>query len=181
MKIWKECREAPNYLINNFGEVKSKERTVRNNPSRGVRTVKSRVLSQKTKTNGYKEVNLYLETNKRKMFYVHRLVVANFIGPIDDGYEVNHIDGDKSNNFIDNLEIVTASENRKHAHHVLGQKAPCYKGQEHPRAKLSRDTVIRIRDDYQNGMKPLALSKKYGTPKSTICKIIYRKTWRHIA
>lgn len=50
---------------------------------------------------------------KPKKWLVHRLVAACFLGPID-GYEINHIDRDTTNNHVDNLERVSASENQKH-------------------------------------------------------------------
>lgn len=62
---------------------------------------------------GYKAVKL-LVGGVRKQFYVHRLVAREFLGQID-GMVVNHIDGDKSNNDVSNLEICTQKENQQHA------------------------------------------------------------------
>ncbi|QQV88768.1 HNH homing endonuclease [Acinetobacter phage Liucustia] len=65
---------------------------------------------------GYKFVRIHnRETQGAKQFYVHRLVAEVFIGDIK-GKQVNHIDGDKSNNDVSNLEIVTPSENIRHSH-----------------------------------------------------------------
>lgn len=60
----------------------------------------------------YYKVRLY-KKGKRKSYYVHRLVAWCFIGEVN-GMEVNHKDRDPSNNRLENLEIVTASENQKH-------------------------------------------------------------------
>lgn len=59
---------------------------------------------------GYKRIRL-LKNKKRISKYIHRLVYQTFIGDIPKGYEINHIDHNKSNNHISNLEIVTHSEN----------------------------------------------------------------------
>lgn len=63
---------------------------------------------------GYKKVTL-CQGAKKQSFLVHRLVALCFLGPVPDGMEVNHIDGNKANNAADNLEYVTPSENRLHA------------------------------------------------------------------
>lgn len=67
---------------------------------------------------GYKCVNIKRVKNGKVIYnlreYVHRLVVFTFIGDIDENHEVNHIDFNKSNNHICNLEIVTRAENMRH-------------------------------------------------------------------
>ena len=68
-------------------------------------------VEQFSKTGGHFG-NRYLFTHGQ---YVHRLVAEAWIGPIPDRYQVNHIDGNKWNNKLDNLEITTASENIRHA------------------------------------------------------------------
>lgn len=63
---------------------------------------------------GYKTVGL-ARSGENKMFNIHRLVATVFIGDIPEGYVVNHIDGNKSNNDVANLEIITQKENIQHA------------------------------------------------------------------
>lgn len=136
-------------------------------------------LSQKTKSNGYKEVCLYID-KKPYMKYVHRLIIETWSIPIQQGKQVNHIDGDKSNNCIENLEVVTPSENSKHSYHVLGNKAPVMKGEKHPNAKLTKDEVLQIRHMFKKGLDARLMAKTFNTPLSTIRKICYRQTWKHI-
>lgn len=64
---------------------------------------------------GYLAVKLRKCNGKRKQFYVHRLVAMMFIPNTINLPDINHIDGDKSNNHVSNLEWITKSENSKHA------------------------------------------------------------------
>ena len=63
---------------------------------------------------GYYQIKLR-RNKKRYPVYVHRLVWETFNGPIPEGYEINHIDHDKSNNTLENLELVTHRDNLKKA------------------------------------------------------------------
>lgn len=71
---------------------------------------------------GYQTIQLWRD-NRGHMFMVHRIVAAAFIGPLPDGKEVNHIDGDKGNNGVANLEYVTRSQNMIHAYDTGLRKA----------------------------------------------------------
>lgn len=72
------------------------------------------VLSPSTKSSGYKHLALH-DGNKAKYFMVHRLLAMAFIPNPRNLEQVNHIDGDKTNNSLDNLEWVSRSDNVKHA------------------------------------------------------------------
>ena len=85
-----------------------------------------KLMSLSSNGNGYLYVSLRLG-NKRKNHYVHRLVAETFIGEIPDGYVINHIDYDKANNKVTNLEIVTQLENVLHS--VPNMKKPRPKGE----------------------------------------------------
>lgn len=70
---------------------------------------------QKNKTNGYWSVNITVPGDKKRL-YIHRMVAETFKPNPNSKYlEVNHIDGDKDNNHIDNLEWLTPIENKEHA------------------------------------------------------------------
>lgn len=91
------------------------------------------VLSQTANTNGYMRVFLCCE-GKQRTAYVHRLVAEAFIENPLHKVEVNHIDGDKTNNSADNLEWCTHSENQKHRFHVLGKT--------HTKEKMAKITQL---------------------------------------
>ena len=72
-------------------------------------------LKTYTNKNGYKYIMLY-NCNKRKNLLIHRIVAQTFISIINPGMTVNHIDGNKLNNDVKNLEIISSSENQLHAY-----------------------------------------------------------------
>lgn len=99
-EIWKDIKDYEGYYqISNFGNVKN------------IKT--NRILTGDTNSAGYRRVILYTPVKKR--FFIHRLVALHFCNGYSDDLVVNHIDGNKTNNYYKNLEWVTKSENDKHA------------------------------------------------------------------
>jgi hypothetical protein len=106
------------YQISNLGRVKALEREVKNSGALGQqKTITKHELIKKQSFNhqGYCQVSL-MKDGKRKTCRVHRIVAEHFIVPTSAAAgEVNHIDGNKANNRVSNLEWVTPSENVQHA------------------------------------------------------------------
>jgi len=100
------------YQVSNFGNVRSLERKVKH--SSGSIKIQSGKLLTKSKSKGYERVLLSF-LGKVKCFQVHRLVAETFIPNPHNNPQVNHIDMNKLNNHVDNLEWVTAKENIQHA------------------------------------------------------------------
>ena len=101
------------YQVSNYGKVIAKARTIINkNNKLQFFNAKDRAISDNG--NGYKKVELY-KNNKGKTFYIHRLVFEAFAIKIPKDTDINHIDGNKANNHISNLELATRSENILHA------------------------------------------------------------------
>jgi hypothetical protein len=67
---------------------------------------------------GYPRVGL-MKNGKQKQVFVHRLVATSFIGEVKEGFSVNHKNGDKKDNRLSNLEIVSQSYNQRHSNYVL--------------------------------------------------------------
>ena len=171
------------YEINQNSDIRRVKTRVKNNINGGTRSVGGKTLSQKTKSNGYKEVNLYIKPQRGTMKYVHRLMYETFVGEIPSGYEINHIDGNKSNNQITNLELVTPSQNRLHSWHVLGNKnLTAMKGEDHPKAKVTEDFVRSAKNAYKNGVsiRDIYTNSKCKITLSSLRKICYGQTWKHI-
>ena len=100
-EIWKDIEGFPGYQVSTLGRVRNKK------------TGHIRKLS--TDVVGYKSTTLYCE-NKPKTVRVHTLVANAFLGKRPRNYDVNHIDGDKTNNNINNLEYCSRSDNVLHAY-----------------------------------------------------------------
>lgn len=101
-----------------------------------VRGVSGRLLRIHKNKNGYIQVNTW-NNNKQKTFLVHRLVASAFIPNQDNLPEVNHIDGNKQNNNVTNLEWCTRSENIKHGinNGLIPSPWKNKKGKDHIRSK----------------------------------------------
>lgn len=113
----------------------------------------------------------------RKFFMVHRLVMETF-NPIDNSQllQVNHKDGNKHNNNINNLEWVTNMENMHHA--IKNNLAKKARGEEAGCVKLTEKQVLEICDLLQSGTDSLAqIGKKYGVSKYCIFDIKHKKSW----
>jgi hypothetical protein len=165
-EIWKDIDGYKGiYQVSNFGNVKNK----------------SMVLSLRT-NRGYKYITLYKD-GKTTSKAVHRLVAISFIPNKKNKSEVNHKDGDKQNNRIDNLEWCTPSENSKHAY-ATGLKKPIKaNGELNINAKLSKKEVFEIRNRYVKGCKvngTTAIAKDYGISKSQVCRIVSNKMWKEV-
>lgn len=102
-EIWKPYKDTV-YMISNKGRARS---TKTNNLMKG-----------KLRRDGYIEWCLTID-GKKGSYIAHRLVYETFCGPIDQDLVINHIDGDKTNNQLDNLEMITKSENTLHGYYTL--------------------------------------------------------------
>jgi len=124
----------------------------------------------------YARVTLF-KKGKRREFAVHRLVLAAFVGPLPKGKEVNHRNGVKQDNRLENLEYVTKSENELHVFRVLGGKTR--PGSKHHNARLTEKIVKRIRAAHARGKSAKALAIRFSVSRFTIFDLLSRRTWRH--
>ena len=109
VNMWKQVKGYEGvYSVNENGTIKREEHKEKN--KNGYMRIKERVCSQCKSYHGYMRVTLS-KGGKPKTHYVHRIVYEAFNGKIPEGYEINHIDEDKCNNSISNLEICTHIQN----------------------------------------------------------------------
>lgn len=162
---WKEIEGFEDYHISNLGRVKSFKMDI-----------EGKILNLNMTKQGYYHVILYTNGVEKGM-KVHRLVAKAFIPNPENKPQVNHIDGNKSNNLMSNLEWSTVSENQLHA---LGLGlATSTKGVNHGRSKLTEEQVIDIlnKGKYDTFLK---IGKDYGVSRKTIEQILKREKWTHI-
>ena len=111
MEIWKSIPDYEGYEVSNLGRVKS------------LKFGKERILKSHLNSSSYLTVGLFKD-NKRKPFQVHQLVAIAFLNHTPSGMKlvINHINFDKQDNCVENLEIVTQRENsnRKHLNSISG-------------------------------------------------------------
>ena len=150
---FKQIDGYDNYFISDNGDVL-------NNKS-------GRILKSSISNIGYRQINLN-KNNRKKRYYVHRLVAKAFLKDDAERLEVNHIDGNKLNNNVSNLEYVTHSENIKHA---IDTGLFKIKGIEHHNAKLSLIGVQFIRDNYKVKYTVKQLAKMFNVSRLTIYKV----------
>lgn len=110
---WAPILEHPGYSVSSTGEIRSEERKVMNTAT-SQRIIPSKIKKPFISSQGYAYVQLY-QNDQKKNRAVHQLVAAAFIPNPDNKPMVNHINGDKLNNNVCNLEWSTCSENNKHA------------------------------------------------------------------
>lgn len=155
-----------NYFVNKEGEVFS------NNRGNKIKKLKQSVCGTQ-----YKRIYLRVPDQKPKTFLVHRLVALTYL-PKEEGKDfVNHIDGDKLNNSLENLEWVTSSENLRHAFRT-GLKSNTGIG--NPKSVLSEGEVREIYYKLSEGSRVIDLSREYGITTSAIGKIKTKSNWQDI-
>ena len=136
-----------------------------------------RVLKQKTTKSGYKSVCLYLASGK-KMKYIHRLVGLEFIDNPKNMPEINHINGIKSDNRVENLEWCSSSENQKHAFDTGLQKGTVLRGWDH--GKYKGEIIAKsIVDAKEIIIRSVADSKKHGFNPGHVSSCLTGKLHHH--
>ncbi|WP_082761580.1 HNH endonuclease [Bacillus sp. SDLI1] len=146
------------------------------NHSRVVNLKKKTVLKTKIDGQGYAKVILYKE-GKQVGRRVHRLVALNFIPNPENLPYVNHIDGNKANPKLSNLEWVTPKGNAQHAlkHGLL------LIGEKSPKAKITELQALSILNDFKSGKSIKELSEIHTYASKTIIKkICLRQKWKHL-
>lgn len=134
-----------------------------------------RELKQSINDKGYYTLKLSFGKTTKKI-RINQLVAELYIPNPENKPEVNHLNGDKSNNNVSNLQWNTHKENMEHA----SINKLMSRGENHPKSKLTIEQVNYIRTNYiprhkEYGMR--ALAKKFNVTKQPIHDIIHNKTW----
>ncbi len=170
-EIWKNIKDFNNiYQVSNYGRIRGINRLV-NSKSNSYKVVKGQLRVCIKGNCGYLRVSLS-KNNYNKYYSVHRLVAMAFIINDDNKSTVNHKDGNKLNNNLDNLEWMTKSENILHG--LKNRLIPT--GEKRKDSKLTLKNVKYIRNSRENGAY---LAKKFNVSQSLISRIKKFITWRY--
>lgn len=168
MEIWKDVVGYEGmYEVSNKGRVRSLDRK----DIRG-RRVKGKYLKYKKTSRGYLSLQLC-----GKDCLIHRLVAKAFIPNPENKPQVNHIDGDKSNNNVENLEWCTSSENNKHRYRygLYNQD-----GVKNPQSKFTEEDVKEILEMLYKNITLTEIAKQYNVSITTISNIKNGITYKNI-
>lgn len=173
-EIWRKIPNFSRYEVSNLGRIRS----MFWNGGSEVKVMKLYLGSS-----GYLRTALKSDGGKYICVKPHRAVALAFHENPKNHICVNHIDGVKTNNHVDNLEWCTHGENSKHAFKI-GLKTQ--KGEYNSNASLTDEQVLEIRANYKygktqrEGETKQQIAEKYGTTFSVIKRVIQGKTWKHL-
>lgn len=131
---------------------------------------------------GSRDTSGYLKIDRRYLgqpcVQAHRVIWEAVHGPIPDGMVINHKNGKKTDNRIDNLELATQHENVQHAWRT--GLSVSRKGSAHPAAKINNLLVYAIRALAELGMPQEELARKVGISRTQVSGIVRRSSWSHL-
>lgn len=170
VEVWMPCLYPWRgyYEVSSIGRVK--------NVAQGKGRVIGKILSTRSKNNkGYVQIQLY-KGGKAKTVKLHRLVAEAFLGPMPPDLTTDHIDGDKNNNHISNLEYVTNKENNRRAR-LKGLMPSPYSKTKPQGKKINYEDVKNIREKIGTCSRK-DLAKQYGIHIMTIGEILRGEIWK---
>ena len=162
------------YQVSNLGRVKRLPKTTLRVDG-SLLPLKESILKKKASNNGYEHTCLTKEGSS-SFFSVHRLVAEAFIPNPEKKYSVNHIDTNKHNNIVSNLEWSTREEQTQHAISMgkIGIKGEC-----NVKSKLTQEQADSIRSVYKSGgATQLEISEEYGVSRQLVGFIINNKRYK---
>ena len=167
VEVWKDITEYEGlYQVSNIGRIKSLERYSANQWSEKARFREEKILSYQLTKDGYPSIKLSKNGNAIR-HRIHRLVALCFLENPFGKEQVNHINGIKTDNRVENLEWATQNENQLHA---------CKNGLKP--SKLTESDVLKIRNDKRTGSE---IAKDYNIAFQTVSEIKNKKIWAWVS
>ncbi len=159
---WKKIKNYESYMVSDLGRIKSLKG-------------KKEIILTPSDRNGYLKVSLS-KNSKVKDITIHRLVMETFIPNNENKTQVNHINGIKTDNRLENLEWSNASENALHAFKLGLRKNE--KGDNATYRKVNSKKVVEIKSIYFNqDINQTKLGEMFNISQSAISYIINNKRW----
>jgi hypothetical protein len=174
IEIWKQYQN--HYEVSNLGNVRTVGRWVEQ--FGGKRFFKPKSVAITDNGKGYKLFSTVPDKKKRKNCYLHRAVAELFVPNPYNLPEVNHEDGDKSNNAAYNLKWVTMLDNKKHAR----DNDLLVHGEDSHHSRLTKNQVLEILSAHKANprINRAELGRIYGVVDTAICRIISGKRWTRV-
>jgi hypothetical protein len=168
-EIWKNIPGYENYQASNFGNIRSLNYK---------RTGIIKVLKPIQNISNYLWVNVF-SNNKRNRIYIHRLVCFTFLGINNKYKEVNHKNGIKSDNRLENLEWCDRKKNMQHAMSTGLFKNNHSRGENSANAKLTNNQANEIRQKFKNGKNKASLAREYNVGRDCIRRLVNNETYKY--
>lgn len=144
-------------------------------------SVTQHVYKQDILSSGYCSVRVTLGSRKNKMhILIHKAVAYTFLNNDNNYPEVNHKDGNKTRNYVNNLEWCTSHDNQQHKYDTGLFDTNKINGENNGASKLTWDDVTYIRQNYIKGSREFgahAMAKKFSVSHPTILSVIRYETW----
>lgn len=169
---WKDIPNFEGYQVSTFGNVKSLDRFRKG--KFGMRLIKGQLLKQVLNKKGYPEVRFYKDRSHTRL--VHKIVASAFMIKPKHCTQINHKNGVKTDNRLENLEWVTQSKNQLHAY-KLGLQ-PSRAGENNNNTTLKNEEVTNLKEFYNSGKTIKEISKITGISIQIIRNIMYGRTWK---
>jgi hypothetical protein len=171
MEKWRNIPGYPNYEASDLGRIRSIERV-----NQFGHKLESKILSYHLSPKGYLCVSVGDRLTIGRTKRLHRLVALAFLPNPEKLSQVNHKNGNKSDNRIENLEWISNSNNKKHA---VANSLYAY-GSKHGRSKLKEQEVKAIKFLIKRGVFYKCIAPLFNVSKHTIDAIATRRLWRHV-
>ena len=179
IETWRDIEDLPGYQVSDLGRIRSVDRLVMRSDGATERR-RGQLLATGTGTHGYLLVTFWVRRDgkrRHKSYSMHRLVTTAFLGPRPGGKEVNHRNGVKTDNRLENLEYVTKVENEHHAHQI-GLKN--HRGEANPVARLTEKDVQACKELYRQGVSQRELARRFGVSQPAVSLAVNGKNWKHV-